>query len=103
MPITVNVVTGQASSALAANEPFVWVNPTTNIVTLTNCGGFCSLSTYVVPARTDTAPGEAQAQVNSAPNNWTWQENPVGTWNPGGPHPGMPHIQNPTFPRAEVA
>ncbi|MGH9493456.1 MAG: hypothetical protein ACRD3B_00560 [Candidatus Sulfotelmatobacter sp.] len=98
MPITVSVVTGQASSHLSAGDPFVWVNPTPHPVYLTNCGGFCAQDNYPVAANSETA-----AEVNLAPTNWNFTETPTTVWNPGGPHPGLPHIQNPSKIEKEVA
>lgn len=98
MPTTVNVVTGQASAHLSAGDPFVWVNPTPHAVQLTNCGGFCAQDTYPVPGNSQTA-----AMVNLAPTNWNFTENPTTIWNPGGPNPGLPHVQNPPTMHREVA
>lgn len=94
MPTTVNVTNGRPSVALHPNDDFVWVNPTGNQVELTNCGGFCTQSSYSVPAAGAT-PGEAAAKINSAPTGWSFTESPTDTWNPGGPTPGTPRIQNP--------
>ena len=101
MPITVNVVNGHPSSQLTANAHFVWVNPTLNQVTITDCIGFCTQASYTIPARTATGPGETAAQINPSPYSWEFMENPPGTWS--GTGLGMPHIQNPTSPAAEVA
>ena len=95
MPTTVNIVNGHASAPLKPGDSFVWVNPTGNPVQLTNCSGFCTQGSYNVPAAGPT-PGQTPAQINSAPNGWTFSENPSNTWNPGGPTPGNPRIQNPT-------
>jgi hypothetical protein len=96
---TINVVNGHASAPLTPNENFTWLNPTSNQVTLTNCGGFCTQATYTVPAKSATAPGEASGQINANPNNWSFTENPSSTWNPGGVNPGLPRVQNPTMAR----
>jgi hypothetical protein len=98
MPLaTVNLVNGQASSALSAGDHFVWLNPTSNVVTVSNCGGFCTQSSYTVPVRTATGPGETPAQLSTNPTSgWNFTENPSSTWNPGGTNPGVPHIQNPS-------
>jgi hypothetical protein len=102
MPTVVSVVTGQASSHLNANDSFTWVNPTSNAVRLTNCDGFCVDSEYRVPAQDAQGPGQVAAQINANPTNWDFTEDPSSTWNPGGPTPGLPHIQNPPA-RAENA
>ena len=104
MPKTVNVVTGIASGALMPGDQFVWVNPTAHPVSLSGCIGFCSQDQYQnIPAATPTGPGEMSAQINLAPYNWSFQENPPSTWNPGGSNPGLPRIQNPRVPAADVA
>lgn len=95
MPI-INLVNGQASTHLSADAYFDWENPTVNQVTVTGCSGFCTQSSYTVPARTASGPGLTQAQVNSNPTNWGFEEDPASTWNPGGVNPGKPHVQNPT-------
>jgi hypothetical protein len=101
--ITVRVTNGVPSAALTAGAHFVWVNPTAYEVTLTSCGGFCTQSSYTVAAQNGVAPGETVAQVNNNPTNWSFQESPAGTWAPGGPNPGMPHISNPARVPAEDA
>lgn len=96
MPIMVNVTNGMTTSPLTPNVGFVWVNPTSNQVQITGCGGFCTQSSYTVPPAANGVPGETPAQINSNPTAWNFAENPPQTWNPGGPHPGMPRIQNPS-------
>jgi hypothetical protein len=101
MPTTVSLVIGVASAQLNPGDRFVWVNPTLNQVTITDCIGFCTQASYTIPARTATGPGETAAQINPSPYNWEFMENPPDTWS--GTGLGMPHIQNPTSPAAEVA
>jgi hypothetical protein len=93
MPTTVNVANGVPSAHLNPGDHFVWVNNTSNDVAISNCGGFCVASNYTVN-KNSTSP----AQVNQSPTNWSFSEDPSNTWNPGGPHPGLPHISNPNRP-----
>jgi hypothetical protein len=104
MPKQVNVVNGIASSPLMPGDQFAWVNPTEHPVSLSGCVGFCSQDQYLdIPAATQSGPGEATAYINLAPTNWSFQEHPSSTWKPGGSNPGLPRIQNPTMPVADVA
>jgi hypothetical protein len=98
MAVTVDVSNGipmsnGSQTSLTAGEHFTWVNDTANDVTLSNCGGFCTASSYGPITKNG---GTAVAQVNQNPTNWSFTENPTSTWNPGGPTPGLPHIQNPS-------
>ena len=73
MPITVNVVNGHPSSQLTANAHFVWVNPTLNQVTITDCIGFCTQASYTIPARTATGQEKLRPRSTlrrTAGNSW---------------------------------
>jgi hypothetical protein len=98
MPITVSVVNGIPSSPLSPGDQFMWTNPTPHNVHLTGCIGFCTQDTYQVLAATSpSSPGETSAYVSLAPTNWSFQESPTTTWNPGGINPpSTPRIQNPS-------
>ena len=98
MAITVNVANGVPMEngqrvRLYADASFEWVNDTGNDVTLSNCGGFCTSSSYGPITKNG---GTCAATVSSNPTNWSFSENPSDTWAPGGVNPGLPHIQNPS-------
>ena len=90
MPITVNIQTGIPSSYPNPGDHFEWVNPTNTPVEIVGCGGFCTQSSYPVPAY-----GGTPAQINPDPGQYNFQERP-SVWNPGGTNPGLPHIQHPS-------
>lgn len=89
MPITVNIVTGRASTMPGPNDWFEWVNPTSTNVDLTQCGGFCTKDSYPVPAK-----GTAPAQISANPGPYDFWETP-SVWAPNPPVPGQPHIISP--------
>jgi hypothetical protein len=88
MPVQVNVVTGSVTGgSLGPNVPFQWVNPTSNPVALSDCGTWCTASSYNVPAAANGAPGLAGAQVKPVPN-----ANAYAFTDPAWNTPGQPHI-----------
>jgi hypothetical protein len=75
---------------------FQWMNPTNQPVDITDCEGFCVLSSYPVPAWTQAGGnGLKEAQLLANPTSLSFTETP-NEWNA----PGKPHIQTPTMPTA---
>ena len=86
----INIQNGQVTGTLQNGQPFYWYNPTSNSVTIKNCGTWCAADSYTI-----AAGSYAQAAIQNTPNTsgWAWTENP-NQWNT----PGMPHIGNPPWP-----
>jgi hypothetical protein len=85
MPIQVDVRNGSVSGgSLTYGCNFEWVNATSNQVSLTCCGSFCTQTNYTVPAAANGQPGITGAQMLSAPQfifgDSAWSA------------PGSPHI-----------
>jgi hypothetical protein len=85
--------------SLTKGQPFYWANKASVSVSLTGCDGFCTASSYDVPAPpSGQTYGLKEATLLSAPTNWNFSQNP-NQWNV----PGQPKIQNPPMPMPEVA
>ncbi|HEY6765062.1 MAG TPA: hypothetical protein VI386_09835 [Candidatus Sulfotelmatobacter sp.] len=83
-----------AGGGLQTGQKFYWANPTSQAVTVNNCGGFCTASSYSVPApQTGQQYGLKEATLLTNPTVWTFSETP-NQWNA----PGLPHIGNPPWP-----
>jgi hypothetical protein len=83
-----------AGGSLQTGQKFYWANPTGLVVTLDNCGGFCTEASYIVPAPpAGQQYGLKEATLVAAPTVWTFSETP-NEWNA----PGRPVITNPPWP-----
>lgn len=78
--------------SLSLGQPFYWANPGGVKVTVSGCSGFCTASSYDVPAPASgqTYGLKEATLVSTQPTDWSFSENP-NQWNT----PGMPHISNP--------
>jgi hypothetical protein len=83
-----------AGGSLQPGQKFYWANPTGLMVTVNNCGGFCTNSSYPVPAAANGQQyGLKEATLLASPTVWTFSETP-NEWNA----PGLPRITNPPWP-----
>lgn len=84
-----------AGGSLQTGQSFYWANPTNQLVTINDCGGFCSASSYpdVPTPPAGKTYGLLQATLLTNPTSWTFSESP-NAWNA----PGRPHIGNPPWP-----
>lgn len=80
----INVTNGAVQGTLVHGQPFWWWNPTSATVVVSNCGNFCLVNAYEVPANGYTA-----ATVSINPNQATLAFTTTASV------PGQPHVQNP--------
>jgi hypothetical protein len=87
MPVPhVDIQNGSVSNGSLTNGcDFKWSNPTTNWVTLSSCGGFCTQSTYNVPPASAGVNGTVEAQILASPTGYSFID---PAWNA----PGQPRI-----------
>jgi hypothetical protein len=71
-------------SELTFGCTFEWVNPTSNVVTLSCCQSFCTQASYTVPAASGGTPGTTSATLLDTPE--------FNFGDSGFTAPGMPHI-----------
>jgi hypothetical protein len=81
----VNIQTGAVTGTLTHGQQFEWYNPTNSLAFVTNCGNFCVVDSYEVPAT-----GTTVATIVDVPNQeglaFSSSAANVG---------GMPHVQGP--------
>ena len=96
MPVPhVNVQNGNVVDGPLTNGcNFKWTNTTSAAVQLTNCGGFCTASSFTVPAKSGSTNGTADAQILADPTGYTFTD---PAWNA----PGTPRIVVEPWPTAE--
>src|SRR5579863_1077688 len=81
----VNIQNGQVTGTLVHGQVFWWYNPTSSGAIVSNCGNFCAVDAYEVPAS-----GYTPATVLTNPN-----QSGLAFSSTQSSVPGMPHVQNP--------
>jgi len=81
----VDITTGNVFGTLVHGQPFYWYNPTISNAIVSNCGNFCVVGAYEVPAN-----GATMATILTVPNQ---SSNAFSSTQFTGA--GMPHLQNP--------
>jgi len=79
----VDVTSGQVYGTLVHGQPFYWYNPTASPAIVSNCGNYCAVNAYEVPANGSTI---ATILVQPNQNGLAYSASNV---------PGMPHLQSP--------
>lgn len=60
---TINCQTAVVTGTLRENSNFDWVNPTSGVCSVTNVGGWCTASSYSVPAAANGVDGKTQGKT----------------------------------------